>query len=43
MTPEQIRLVRHTFDLARPKANVVALVFYQRLFTLDPFVQDCRD
>ena len=39
MTPEQIRLVRRTFDLARPKANVVALVFYQRLFALDPGVR----
>jgi len=39
MTPEQIQLVRQTFDLARPKANVVALVFYQRLFALDPAVR----
>jgi len=36
MTPEQIRLVRHTFGLMQPKAEVVALVFYQRLFLLDP-------
>ena len=36
MSPRQIELVRRTFALVEPRAEVMALVFYQRLFTLDP-------
>src|SRR5262249_5848108 len=36
MTSEQTRLVQQTFELIAPKAHVAALLFYQRLFTLDP-------
>jgi hemoglobin-like flavoprotein len=36
MTPHQIQLIRHTFALVEPHAEVMALVFYQRVFTLDP-------
>jgi len=36
MTPHQIELIRRTFALVEPRAEVVALVFYQRLFALDP-------
>lgn len=36
MTPHQIGIVRETFKLVEPRAEVMALVFYQRLFALDP-------
>ncbi len=36
MTSEQIQLIRQTFALLEPRARVAALIFYQRLFTLDP-------
>ncbi len=36
MTPRQIELVRQTFALVELRAEVMALVFYQRLFALDP-------
>ncbi len=36
MTPPQIQLIRQTFAFVEPRAEVMALVFYQRLFTLDP-------
>src|SRR5262245_38272299 len=36
MTSEQVRLVRQTFELIAPKAQVAGLLFYQRLFTLEP-------
>jgi len=36
MTPHQIRIVRETFKLIELRAEVTALVFYQRLFALDP-------
>lgn len=36
MTSEQIQLIRESFALVGPRADVVALVFYQRLFELDP-------
>ena len=39
ITPHQIELIRETFALVEPRAEVVALVFYQRLFTLDPSVR----
>jgi len=39
MTPRQIQLIRQTFALLEPRSEVMALVFYQRLFTLDPLLR----
>jgi hemoglobin-like flavoprotein len=36
MTSEQCRLVRQSFDLFRDEGGPVALLFYGRLFELDP-------
>jgi hemoglobin-like flavoprotein len=36
MTPDQIQLIRETFALVAPQADVAAGLFYQRLFALDP-------
>jgi hemoglobin-like flavoprotein len=36
MNSTQIQLIRETFALVAPRARVAALVFYQRLFELDP-------
>jgi hemoglobin-like flavoprotein len=36
MNSTQIQLIRETFALVAPRAKVAALVFYQRLFDLDP-------
>jgi len=36
MTPHQIHTIRQTFALIEPRAEVMALIFYQRLFALDP-------
>jgi len=36
MTPHQIHTIRKTFALIEPRAEVMALIFYQRLFALDP-------
>jgi hemoglobin-like flavoprotein len=36
MTSEQIQLIRESFALVSPRADDVALAFYQRLFELDP-------
>ena len=36
MTPHQIQLIRRTFGLVAPIANIAALAFYKRLFELDP-------
>ena len=36
MTPRQIQLIRETYALIEPRAAIAGLVFYQRLFTLDP-------
>ena len=36
MTPHQIQLIRRTFGLVAPIANIVAVAFYKRLFELDP-------
>lgn len=36
MNPQQIDLVQQTFALAAPQAKVIANLFYQRLFELDP-------
>ena len=36
MTPDQCRLVRHTHDPLREVAGPVALLFYGRLFEIDP-------
>ena len=36
VTPHQVQLIRQTFALVEPRAEVMALVFYQRLFALDP-------
>jgi hemoglobin-like flavoprotein len=36
MTPEQRRLVKSSFDALRDQAGPVSLLFYGRLFELDP-------
>lgn len=36
MTPEQIELVQTTWDKVKPNSEVVAEMFYARLFELDP-------
>jgi len=36
MTPEQIRLVQQSFAKVAPIAEPAAVLFYDRLFTLDP-------
>jgi hemoglobin-like flavoprotein len=36
MTPQQIHLVQSSFATALPVADTVALLFYNRLFELDP-------
>jgi len=36
MTPEQIRLVQHSFAKVAPIAEDAAVLFYDRLFTMDP-------
>ena len=36
MDPEQIHLIRRTFSLVERQKQVAALVFYRRLFSLDP-------
>ena len=36
MTSDQIQLIRESFALVAPRAEVAALVFYKRLFELDP-------
>jgi|ERR1043166_5572288 hemoglobin-like flavoprotein len=36
MHPARARLIRETFAKIEPRAAIAALVFYQRLFTLDP-------
>lgn len=39
MTPEQVTWVSETFHLIRPRADIFAMIFYERLFTLDPAVR----
>ena len=39
MHPTQAQLVRETFAKIEPRATIAALVFYQRLFALDPSVR----
>jgi len=36
MTPRQIQLVRETYALVEPRAPIAGMVFYQRLFALNP-------
>jgi hemoglobin-like flavoprotein len=36
MTPEQKRLVRHTWSQVAPSADAAADMFYRRLFEIDP-------
>src|SRR5262245_59677712 len=36
MTPEEIHLLRKSFDRVERESHVAALVFYRRLFELDP-------
>jgi hemoglobin-like flavoprotein len=36
MTPEQIQLVRTSFGAVAPIADQAGMMFYERLFTLDP-------
>ena len=36
MTDEQIHLLRKSFDAVEAQAHVAALVFYRKLFALDP-------
>ena len=39
MTPEQISLVQSSFDLVKPNADQAALLFYNRLFDLNPHLR----
>jgi hemoglobin-like flavoprotein len=39
MHPAQAQLIRESFARIEPKAAIAALMFYQRLFTLDPTVR----
>ncbi len=39
MTPAQVHLVRRSFQLLEGKSTIAALVFYRRLFELDPEVR----
>ena len=39
MTPEQKQLVQHNWAMAAPHADAVAQLFYQRLFKLDPAIE----
>jgi hemoglobin-like flavoprotein len=36
MSPGQAQLIRESFAKIEPSASIAALMFYQRLFTLDP-------
>jgi len=36
MTPRQIQIIRETYALIEPRAAIAGLVFYQRLFALNP-------
>src|ERR1044071_8753618 len=36
MQPTQVQLIRDSFAKVEPRATIAALVFYQRLFELDP-------
>ena len=36
MTPEQVTLVKQSFELVAPIVDVAAELFYDRLFTIDP-------
>lgn len=40
MTPEAQQLIRRSFAQIEPRAGIVALLFYQRLFNLAPGVRD---
>jgi hemoglobin-like flavoprotein len=40
MTPRQIELVRSSFAIVEPIADVAATIFYRRLFDLDPALRD---
>jgi hemoglobin-like flavoprotein len=40
MTPRQIELVRSSFSIVAPIADVAATIFYRRLFDLDPALRD---
>jgi hemoglobin-like flavoprotein len=39
MNSTQIQLIRETFALIAPRAHVAALVFYKRLFEMDPLLR----
>ena len=39
MTARQIQLIRETFAQVEPRAAIAGLVFYQRLFALNPSLQ----
>ena len=39
MTPAQVHLVRRSFQLLEGKSTIAALVFYRRLFEIDPGVR----
>ena len=39
MTPEQVKLVQHSFALVKPIAPQAAAMFYERLFTIAPEVK----
>ena len=36
MTPDHIQIVQETFEMIAPSAEIVAALFYERLFSLDP-------
>ncbi len=40
MTPDQKRLVRETWDQVTPIADTAAMLFYDRLFEIDPDLRD---
>ena len=40
MTPDQKRLVRETWDRVTPIADPAAMLFYDRLFAIDPDLRD---
>jgi len=39
MTPEQVRHVQSSFEKVAPIADLAAILFYERLFMLDPSLQ----
>src|SRR5262245_19654894 len=40
LTAKQVRLLRQSFALIEPKAEIAGLVFFRQLFTLDPSLRE---